>query len=150
VIKHAALNPLGFLIGAWKVEMSHAQIPHPLDWVDTFEWLEDSFILWRWQGKDEVPASTSIIGRNENTSGNMYTMLYYDQRGIARVMDMSYEKHMWKYVRLNTDFSQRFEGTVSKDGIGIDGMGEISKNGGKTWIHDFSITYTKLSSDKWE
>jgi hypothetical protein len=143
-MKNAALAPLSFLIGKWNVEMEHTALPKPLSWVDSFEWVEESFILWHWQGKDEVPKSTSIIGRNENKSGNMYTMLYHDIRGVSRVMDMSFENGIWKHVRLDSDFSQRFEGIVSEDGNVIKGKGEASEDGGVIWKHDFSITYTKI------
>jgi hypothetical protein len=141
---HAALVPLRFLIGKWNVEMIHSELPEPLYWEDSFELVQDSFIMWHWQGKNEVPKATSIIGRNENKSGNIYTMLYYDERGISRIMEMSFEKGIWKYVRLNSDFSQRFEGIVAKDGNVIKGKGEVSTNGGSTWRHDFSITYTRI------
>lgn len=143
-MRSAALTPLNFLIGKWNVEMVHSALPHPLNWEDSFEWIEESFIMWHWQGKDEVPKATSILGRNENKSGNPYTMLYHDSRGVSRVMEMSFEKGIWRYTRLDSDFSQRFEGIVTKDGEVIKGKGEVSKNGGKTWVHDFSITYTKI------
>lgn len=143
-MKNAALKPLKFLIGKWNVVMEHTALPKPLSWEDSFEWVEESFIMWHWQGKDEVPKATSIIGRNENKSGNKYTMLYHDVRGVSRIMDMRYENGVWKYVRLDATFSQRFEGIVSKDRNVIKGNGETSENGGKTWKHDFSITYTKI------
>jgi hypothetical protein len=143
-MKNAALASLSFLIGKWNVEMVHSALPQLLNWEDSFEWVEDSFIMWHWQGKNEVPKSTSIIGRNENKSGNMYTMLYYDVRGVSRIMEMSFESGIWRHLRLDSDFSQRFEGIVSKDGDVINGKGEVSKNSGKTWVHDFSITYTRI------
>jgi hypothetical protein len=143
-MKNAELTPLNFLIGKWNVEMVHSALPQPLNWEDSFEWVEDSFIIWHWQGKDEVPKATSIIGRNENRSGNIYTMLYHDIRGISRIMEMSFENGIWKYLRFDSDFSQRFEGIVSKDGNVIDGKGDASKDGGKTWKHDYSITYTRI------
>lgn len=143
-MKNAALAPLGFLIGKWNVEMVHSALPQPLSWEDSFEWVEDSFIIWHWQGKAEVPKATAIIGRNENKSGNIYTMLYYDERGVSRIMEMSFENGIWRYRRLDSDFSQRFEGIIDKDRKVIKGKGEVSKNGGQTWVHDFSITYTKI------
>jgi hypothetical protein len=143
-MKNASLTPLVFLIGKWRVEMRHVAIPKLLTWEDSFEWVADSFIIWHWQGKDEVPKATSIIGRNENKTGNVYTMLYFDSRGVSRIMEMSFENGIWRHLRLDSDFSQRFEGIVNKDGSVIKGKGEASKNGGKTWVHDFSITYTKI------
>jgi hypothetical protein len=143
-MKNDSLIPLSFLIGKWNVEMKHSSIPNSLNWEDTFEWVEDSFIIWHWQGKNEVPKSISIIGRNEEKSGDIYTMLYYDQRGISRRLEMSFDNGTWKYWRMDPDFSQRFEASVSNEGTIIKGEGETSKDNGKTWEHDFFITYTKL------
>lgn len=143
-MKNVALAPLSFLIGKWNVEMIHVALAKSLNWEDSFELVEDSFIMWQWQGMGEVPKATSIIGRNENKSGNIYTMLYYDIRGVSRIMEMSCENGIWKYLRLDSNFSQRFEGKFSKDGNVIKGSGEVSENGGKTWKHDFFITYTKI------
>ena len=41
------------------------------------------------------------------------------------------------------DFSQRFTGTLSEDGNTIAGAWEICHDG-KTWEHDFDLTYTKV------
>lgn len=143
-MKNTALTSLSFLIGTWSVEMIHTALPKPLSWEDSFEWVEESFIMWHWQGKNEVPKATSIIGRNENKSDAIYSMLYHDSRGVSRMLEMSFENGIWKFWRLNADFSQRFEGTVSKDRNVIKGKGEVSNDGGKNWKHDYSITYTKI------
>ncbi|CAN5237266.1 hypothetical protein BH09PAT2_BH09PAT2_05970 [soil metagenome] len=143
-MKNTALTPLSFLIGKWNVEMVHTALPNPLKWVDSFEWLEDSFIIWHWEGKNEVPKSTSIIGRNENKLGNIYSMLYYDSRGVSRILEMSFENGIWKFGRLDSDFSQRFDGTVNDDRNIITGNGDASRDGGKTWEHDFAITYRRI------
>lgn len=141
--KHA-LSPLSILIGKWNVTMTHVAIPTPLSWQDSFDWVEDTFIIWHWEGKNEVPKATFIIGRNENKSDNIYTTLYYDSRGISRILEMSFENGIWKFWRNGSDFSQRFEGKVSEDGNTITGKGEMSHDGGDTWEHDFSITYTRV------
>ena len=143
-MKNAALTPLGFLIGKWSVEMAHAALPKPLNWQDSFEWVEESFIMWHWQGNNEVPKATSIIGRNENKSGNIYTMFYYDNRGVSRIFEMSFESGIWKYARFDPEFSQRFDGIVNEDENVIKGKGEVSENDGKTWKHDFSITFSRI------
>jgi hypothetical protein len=141
--KNLALEPLSVLIGKWNVEMTHVQLPKPLVWQDSLEWLENAFILWHWQGKNEVPQGTFIIGRNENKSGNMYNIFYYDSRGISRFFEMSFENRVWKFSRKGADFYQRTEYTISEDGNSIVGHGEMSHDEGKEWKHDFSITYTK-------
>lgn len=142
--KNSALEPISVLLGKWHVEMIHAKLPEPLSWQDTVDLLEDSFIIWHWQGKAEVPQATFIIGRNENDSGDLYSMLYSDARGISRLMNMSMENRIWKFSRDNDEFSQRFEGIISEDGNRIIGKGDASYDGRKTWEHDYTITYTRI------
>lgn len=143
--KNEALKPLSVLIGEWKVTMNHVAIPEPLSWQDTFDWLEDGFIIWHWQGKNEVPAGTFIIGRNEHTTGNLYSMLYYDARGISRMLEMSFTDGIWQFERQGQDFYQRFTGKIAESGNSITGHGEMSHDRGKTWNHDYDITYTKVT-----
>lgn len=142
--KNPALEPLSVLLGKWDVRMVHAKLPEPLAWQDSFDWLENAFIIWHWQGKNKVPRATFIIGRNENKSGNLYNMLYYDVRGVSRLLDMSFENGIWKFSRNDPEFSQRFEGRVSDDENTITGSGDASHDGGETWEHDYSITYTRI------
>jgi hypothetical protein len=142
--KNPALEPLNFLIGKWNVTMKHVAIPEPLSWQDSFDWLEDGFIIWHWGGKNEVPQATFIIGRNENKSNNIYSLLYYDTRSISRYLEMSFENGIWKFWREGEDFFQRFEGKINEDKNMITGNGDMSHDRGKTWNHDFSITYTKV------
>ncbi len=142
--ENPALAPLSVLLGKWNVEMVHAKLPDPLTWQDSFDLLENAFIIWHWQGKDEVPGATFIIGRNENKSRNTYSMLYYDARGVSRILHMSWANGIWKFWRKNPDFSQRFEGKISEDGNIIIGSGDASSDGGKTWEHDYSITFTRI------
>jgi hypothetical protein len=60
---------------------------------------------------------------------------------------MSFEDGVWKLWRDEPDlspidFSQRFTGTFSDDGKSIAGRWEINHDG-KTWEHDFDLTYVK-------
>jgi hypothetical protein len=138
------LAPLNFLIGTWNVRMTHSSLPNPLDWQDTFTWLDNGFIVWHWQGKNEVPQATLIIGRNEQTSNNKFSILYYDSRGISRFEEMSFENGVWKFWRNGADFFQRMEYIVSESGRSMVGHGEISYDQGRTWQHDFAIEYSKV------
>jgi hypothetical protein len=124
--------------------MSHVALPTPLTWQDSFAWLEDAFIIWHWQGKNEVPKGTFIINRNENGPSDRYMMFYYDSRRVSRIFEMSFDKGVWKFWREDSDFFQRFEGKINKDGDSITGKGEISHDGGKKWEHDFNISYTRI------
>ncbi len=142
------LEPLSFLIGNWNVTMKHIAIPEPLSWQDTFSWLDNGFIVWHWQGKNEVPQATLIIGRNEETGQDKFNIFYYDARGISRCMHMSFENRTWKFWRNGADFYQRMEYVISDDKMTLAGHGEISEDRGLTWNHDFSIEYTKAPISK--
>lgn len=144
--QNAELAPLGFLIGTWNVTMKHTAIPEPLSWQDTFSWLDNGFIVWHWQGKNEVPQATLIIGRNEQAYKNKYNIFYYDARGISRFMNMSFENKVWKFSRNGADFYQRMEYVISDDEKTMKGHGEMSHDQGKTWKHDFDIEYTKVNN----
>lgn len=126
--------------------MTHSALPVPLDWQDTFSWLDNGFIIWRWQGKNEVPQATLVIGRNEQTINNKYTILYYDARGISRFQEMSFENQVITFWRNGADFFQRMVYVVNESATAMTGHGEMSHDKGKTWEHDFNIEYTKLSS----
>jgi hypothetical protein len=144
--KNPSLIPLEILIGKWNVTMKHVAIPNFLTWQDDFEWIDNSFILWHWAGKNEVPEAKIIIGANENNSSDKYTMLYYDSRGISRNQHMIFENGIWKFWRNGADFYQRFEGYFSCNNTIIKGKGDMSKDKGKTWQLDFDITYERIVS----
>jgi hypothetical protein len=57
---------------------------------------------------------------------------------------MSFNDGVWKMWRNDPGFFQRFIGTFSKDGKSISAQWENSSDG-KTWEHDFDLTYTKVS-----
>lgn len=142
--QNTQLAPLSFLIGTWNVTMKHTALPEPLNWQDTFSWLNNGFIVWHWQGKNEVPQATLIIGCNEKKSENQFNIFYYDARGISRFMEMSFENKVWKFSRNGDDFYQRMEYIVTEDGKSMKGHGEMSHDQGKTWNHDFNIEYKKV------
>lgn len=140
------LEPLTFLIGTWAVEMKHSALPEPLSWEDTFSWLDNGFIVWHWEGKKEVPQATLIIARNEQSTKNKFHILYYDARGISRFHNMRFENKTWTFWREGADFFQRTSYQVNEDGTEMIGSGEMSHDSGKTWVHDFSITYSKIKN----
>lgn len=142
-IKNPALAPLNILVGKWDVMMTHTALPAPLSWQDSIDWLEDAFLIWHWQGKDEVPRATSIISRNQNEESGKYVMFYYDSRGVSRIFEMSFKDNIWKFWREDSDFFQRFEGKISEDGNVIIGKGENSEDG-REWEHDYDITYKRI------
>ena len=113
-----------------------------------FEWLPgQQFLIERWEvPMPEAPDGIAIIGPDPEREGN-YLQHYFDSRGVARVYKMSFANGVWKLWRDEADFSpldfgQRYTGTVSDDGKTIAGAWQIC-NDGKTWEHDFDLTYIK-------
>ena len=141
-----ALDRLEVLVGDWGMELSNASfLPHPSDTVKglvSFEWVQDgAFLLMRMGDKSlSPPAAMWLIGRDESTPD--YTMLYYDNRGVSRVYDMSFTSGVWKIWREAPGFSQRFEGKFSDDGNTVAASWEKSLDGTQ-WEHDFNVVYRK-------
>jgi hypothetical protein len=106
------------------------------------------FLIQRWEvPQPEAPDGIAIIGFDEGRG--TFLQHYFDSRGVARLYEMSLENGVWKLWRSSEDFSplnfsQRFTGTFSEDGLTIDGRWEISHDG-SSWEHDFDLTYTKVT-----
>ena len=134
-MKHnPTLQSLSTLIGQWDVEALNEK------WQETFEWLDDSFILWRADAQGDFPGSNIIIGRDETQ--DLYTALYYDTRGVARIYNLSFSDGVLKLWRDDPSFPQRFQATLSEDNNTLTGYWE-SGAGGK-WKRDFDITYRRV------
>jgi hypothetical protein len=69
-------------------------------------------------------------------------MLYSDERGVARIYQMSLEGGVWKMWRESPGFSQRMTGMLSSDGNTMTCHGELSRDG-ERWEHDLDVTYTR-------
>jgi hypothetical protein len=144
-----SLEALAPLVGEWSLAAAFKDMP-PTDAGArvTFEWLPGKkFLVERWEVPvPAAPDGIAIIGPDPNSKGN-YLQHYFDTRGVARVYKMSFEDAVWKLWRQEPDFSpldfsQRFTGIFSDDGESIAGRWEICHDG-KTWEHDFDLTYSK-------
>ena len=141
------------LIGEWSmaVVMPGETQPNPLPDVGarvTFEWLgEKAFVVERWTVPiPEAPDGLAVIGWDAGRG--TFLQHYFDERGVARVYDMTFADRVWKMERTKPDFSpfdfsQRFAGTFSGDGKRIEGTWEIAPDH-KTWKKDFDLIYTRL------
>jgi len=134
-----ALKQLQSLIGNWTVEVP--QFPGEHGWA-TFEWLEGgAYLRFHAETPDPAPDATLIISRDE--SGDIYTVLHYDSRGVSRVYQMTLDDRTWKIWRNVPGFFQRFVGTLSQDGRTIRAAWQKSSDG-KSWEHDFDLIYTRI------
>ena len=145
-----SLEALTPLLGEWKMMATFKNVPsEDIGARVTFEWLPGKqFLIERWAVPiPEAPDGIAIIGADPEHS-DTYLQHYFDTRGVARVYRMSFANGVWKLWRDESDFSpldfaQRYTGTFSDDARTIAGAWEIC-NDGKTWEHDFDLSYIKL------
>ena len=139
---------LGAFVGTWEMEMVAPWAPPAGGAKTSFEWMPGELMLvQRWEVPvPEAPDGLSVYGYDEGRG----TLLqhYFDQRGVARVYEMTLEDGVWKLDRSKEDFSpldfsQRFTGTFSQDGSRIEGAWEIAHDH-ETYEKDFDLIYTKV------
>ena len=134
-----ALEQLQVLIGEWTVDVPQFAGQRGRA---AFDWLEGgAYLRFHTETPDPAPNATLIIGRDE--SGEAYTVLYYDSRGVSRVYQMTLASRAWRMWRDAPGFSQRFTGTISQDGSSIRAAWQKSRDG-SSWEHDFDLIYTRL------
>ena len=138
-----SLREFDVLVGEWAMVGTHPRLPSAVQGHSTFEWLKEGALLaWRfdWEGGKGIPCAFWVIGRDDAVEA--CTMLYTDERGVARIYQMTLAGGVWKMWRTSPDFSQRMTGTFSADGNAIVWHGELSRDG-STWEADLSVTYTR-------
>lgn len=133
---------LGPLVGEWDMLGTHPGFSTPAKGHSSFHWFEAaSLMVWRfdWE-RPGPPCAISVIGHDD--SGPHYSMLYSDERGVARVYQISLDGRVWKMWRDSPGFSQRMLGQISEDGNSISVHGELCRDG-STWERDLDVTYTR-------
>ena len=92
---------------------------------------DKAFVVERWTVPiPEAPDGLAVIGWDAGRG--TFLQHYFDERGVARVYEMSFADRVWKLERTKPDFSpfefsQRFTGTLTGDGKRIDGTWEIAQ-----------------------
>src|SRR6266702_2942188 len=107
-----ALKRLEVLVGEWNTEISSPAYPSTIVRGHvSFDWLEGGAFLIMHSDVEGMgpPNSISVIGRDD--SAKVYSMLYFDSRGVSRIYEMSLEGGAWKLGRESPGFSQPFMGT---------------------------------------
>jgi hypothetical protein len=142
------------LIGEWSMAMVRPGQERPAALPDfgarvTFEWMgAKAFVVQRWTVPvPEAPDGVAMIAWD--VGRETFLQHYFDDRGVARVYEMSFDGRLWKLERTKPDFSplefsQRFTGKFSADGKTIDGTWEIASDH-RTWKKDFDLIYTRVS-----
>ncbi|MEO8392149.1 MAG: hypothetical protein ABI700_04070, partial [Chloroflexota bacterium] len=133
------------LVGTWNTVGTHPLVPGvTLHGRTSFEWLEGgAFLMMRSEINDDerFPSGIAIYGHDDDQED--CTIVYFDERGVSRVIHASLSGNIWKQWRNAPGFSQRSTATISEDGNTITSVGELSKDG-STWEGDLSLTYTRV------
>lgn len=148
---NAVLARLDVLVGDWRgAAMLDGKVVGRSN-VRT-EWLDNGFLVQRAELGDTTPDTppewieqapfpvTMVIGLDD--SGEEFSVLYSDARGVHRVYQMTFAGNVWTMTRLVEGFNQRYEGTISADGNRIDGYWNFSADG-TTWRRDFDLVYVR-------
>jgi hypothetical protein len=141
-----ALQAFSPLIGTWQTSGSHPMILGTVHGTTSFAWHEDgAFIVMRSSIVEDVgiPGGVAIIG--SDGALNRFSMLYYDQRGVSRLMEATMEGNVFRWWRNDPKFSQRYTLTLSEDGQSIVGKGESSTDGGP-WEKDLDLNYSRVKA----
>jgi hypothetical protein len=144
LISNRALQPLRFLIGSWRTEGTHPDVPDTTFHGRTsFEWLEGGAFLIMHSEIDEaeIPSGVAIFGSDDGAE-RIY-MLYFDERGVSRAYDVTVGVKEMTCRRDHPKFSQIMRLRVDGDGDRLLGSGRRSEDGA-AWQDDLSLTYTRV------
>ena len=144
-IPNPSLKPLEGLVGQWKTEGSHGQMPDTvLRGQAVFEWLEGGAFLMMYSALDDprFPSGIMVFG-SDDVIPDKFFVLYFDERGVSRKLEASLHGNVLKWWREAPGFSQRYTFTISADGNTLVGKGELCTDG-ETWQQDLDLTYTRV------
>lgn len=145
-MKNKALAALEPLIGNWEYTLYNAWFLESMETevkgFTAIERLQDSFVVIRSSDANKKPADVWVIGYSDPQE--KYQMLYYDQRGVARIFDMTFDGKKLFCWREDKDFYQRL--TITIEGNRMHFMPEASEDKGKTWRKDFDMAYTRIKT----
>lgn len=69
-------------------------------------------------------------------------MLYYDQRGVARIFDTTFDGKTMVCLREDPDFYQRITLEITHEGL--HSVAEMSEDKGKAWRKDLEMKHVKI------
>ncbi|MEP6574436.1 MAG: hypothetical protein ABJD11_17175 [Gemmatimonadota bacterium] len=141
--QNPALESLSVLVGSWNTVGTHPMVPgKTFHGRTSFEWIEGgAFLIMRSQTDEpEIPSGIAIFG-TDDAKGEC-SMLYFDERGVSRRYQFSFEDNVWKWWRNAPDLSQRCTVKIAADGRTMVSEGELSRDGAK-WEGDLDLRYTR-------
>lgn len=142
-MKNKALAALEPLIGEWEYTMYNSWFLKSMDTevkgFSTIERLHDSFVVLRNSDANQKPSDVWVIGYSDPQE--KYQMFYYDQRGVARIFDTTFDGEKLVFLREDKDFYQRMTLEINADGLHT--VAEASEDAGKTWRKDLEMAYIR-------
>jgi hypothetical protein len=141
-----ALAKLERALGTWTVTGSHPYLPgRTLRGHVTFERIEGgAFVRMHSKMDDpEFPEGVAIFGTDGDE--DTCTMLYFDERGVARRYDVAFHADGFTWSRDSSKFAQRFRVTIADDGRTMESEGTMKKEG-QTWEPDLRLSYVRVGT----
>jgi hypothetical protein len=141
-----ALALLTRTVGTWAVTGSHPYLPgRTLRGKVTFEPIEGgAFLRMHSKMEDpELPEGVAIFGTDGEDE--TCTMLYFDERGVARKYDVTFQADGYTWSRDSPKFAQRFRVTIAVDGRKMESEGSMKKDGG-SWEPDLRLSYVRVEA----
>ncbi|HYD35164.1 MAG TPA: DUF1579 family protein [Vitreimonas sp.] len=143
-MKNKALAALDPFIGEWKYTMYNSWFLESMDTKITgstsIERLNDAFVVLRNTAADKKPEDIWVIGYSDPQE--KYQAFYYDQRGVARIFNMTFDGEKMFFWRDDTDFYQRI--TLKINTYGLHSVAEASEDKGATWRKDLEMSYVRV------
>ena len=141
------------LIGEWSVAAVWPGEERPAVLPDvgarnTWDWM-GPLVVQRWSVPfPEAPDGLAVIGWDDGRE--TYLQHYFDDRGVVRVYELSFDGRELRLERTTADFSsldfsQRYVGTLTEDGNRIEGAWHMAEDH-QTWRKDFDLIYTRLAA----
>jgi hypothetical protein len=146
LIPNPALEPLDFLVGDWRTAGTHPMVPGAtLEGRTSFTRHEGgAFLVMRSQvDHPDFPDGVAIVGSDD--SSGAYSMLYFDERGISRILSLSVGERSVTWSHDDPEFAQSL--TIAAEGDKLVSKGRMSRNGG-AWEDDLSQVFTRAQGQK--
>lgn len=138
-----ALENMEVFVGDWDMQGVHPQLPDPVRGHASFQWIEEgAFLLWETYFEQPLPPNAIAVINRDDSTGSC-SVLYFDERGVSRIYEMTLEDGVWRMWRNTPGFLQRTTGEISDDRNTITVHGELSKDG-STWEQDLDMVYTRV------
>ena len=143
---NVVLAPLDRVVGEWNLAGSHPGLPgRTLRGKVTFERIDGgAFLRMHSKMEDpEIPEGVAIFGTDGDD--DTCTMLYFDERGVARIYDVAFHADGFNWSRDSPKFAQDFRVTIADDGRTMEGEGTMKKDGG-LWEPDLRLSYARIGT----